>query len=128
MDKAVEITFQGIDKSDAIEARIAEGVAKLEKLFERMSYARVVVAAPHRHSRKGKVFQIKIEIGVPDHAPIVITHEPEINRTGESIKAAIRDAFNAAQRRLDNTVGRMSGTAKSERGRRRPAPAQKSDS
>ncbi len=65
MTTPLEITFKGLDKSDAIETKVAERVAKLEKHFDRMTYARVVVAAPHKHAHKGKSYEIKIEIGIP---------------------------------------------------------------
>lgn len=122
MNKPLEITFQGVEKSDAIEAKIAEKAAKLEKHYDRITHFRVVVAAPHRHSRKGKIYQIKIEIGMPDRAPVVVTHEPEVNQAHEDLLTAIRDGFDAARRCLDDTAAQMSGTAKAERGRRRPSP------
>lgn len=122
MNKPLEITFQGVEKSDAIEAKIAEKAAKLERHFDRLTHVRVVVAAQHRHSNKGKIYQIKIEVGVPDRAPVVITHEPEVTHASQDLQTAIRDGFDAAQRRLDDTATQMSGIAKAERGRRRPSP------
>ena len=38
MNKPLEITFQGVEKSDAIEAKIAEKAAKLEKHFDRITH------------------------------------------------------------------------------------------
>jgi ribosome-associated translation inhibitor RaiA len=120
MSTPLEIAFQGVEKSRALEAKIAERMVRLEKHFDRMTYARVVVAA-HRHSHKGRIYQIKIEIGIPDHAPLVITHEPEVSHAREDLLTAIREAFDATLRRLDDTAARLSGTAKAERGRRRPS-------
>jgi putative sigma-54 modulation protein len=122
MNKPLEITFQGVEKSATIEAKIAEKAAKLEKHFGRLTHIRVVVAAPHRHSHKGKIYQIKIEVGIPDRSPLVITHEPDVSHASEDLPTAIRDAFEAALRRLNDTVGRMTESAKIERGRRKPAP------
>ncbi len=122
MNKPLEITFQGVEKSDAIVAKIAEKAAKLEKHYDRITHFRVVVAAPHRHSHKGKIYQIKIEIGMPDRAPVIVTHEPEVNQAHQDLLTAIGEGFDAARRRLDETAERMSGTAKAERGRRRPSP------
>ncbi len=101
MNKPLEITFQGVEKSDAIEAKIAEKAAKLEKHFDRITHFRVVVAAPHRHSHKGKIYQIKIEIGMPDRAPIVVTHEPEVTQANQDLVTAIREGVRcgAAQAR-----------------------------
>ena len=123
MNKPLEITFQGVEKSEAVEAKIAEKAAKLEKHFGRLTHVRVVVSAPNRHSHKGKIYQIKIEVGVPDRAPVVITHEPEVSHASEDLLTAIRESFDAARRRLDDAAAQMAGTAKAERGRRRPAPA-----
>lgn len=122
MDKPLEIAFQGMEKSRALEAKIAERVVRLEKHFDRITHTRVVVAAPHRHSQKGKIYQIKIEIGIPDHAPLVITHEPVVSHANQDLQTAIRDAFDAARRSLDDMAEKISGTAKAERGRRKPSP------
>jgi hypothetical protein len=40
----------------------------------------------------------------------------------EDLQIALRDAFDAAKRRLDDIAERLKNGAKSERGRRRPAP------
>ena len=72
MSTPVEITFNGVEKSEAIEARIAEKVTALERRFARMTHCRVVVEAPHRRSRLGKVFHVHIEIGVPGRAPLIV--------------------------------------------------------
>lgn len=122
MTKPLEISFQGVEKSEAIEAMIAERAAKLEKHFGRLTSIRVVVAAPHRHSHKGKIYQIKIEAGLPERPPVVVSHEPETSHANQDLPTAIRDAFEAAARSLDDKAARITGTAKAERGRRRPSP------
>jgi ribosome-associated translation inhibitor RaiA len=121
MNTPLEITFKGLDKSAAIEAKIAEKAAKLEKHFDRITHCRVVVSAPNKHAHKGKTYEIKIDIGIPEHAPIIVTHDSAVGNATEDLQIALRDAFLAAQRHLDETVERMRSAAKSERGRRRPA-------
>jgi ribosome-associated translation inhibitor RaiA len=124
MNTPLEISFKGLDKSAAVEAKIAEKAAKLEKHFDRMTHCRVVVSAPNKHAHKGKIYEIKIDIGIPEHAPVIVTHESAVGNATEDLSVALRDAFLAAQRQLDETVDRIKGGAKSERGRRRPAQAQ----
>jgi ribosome-associated translation inhibitor RaiA len=121
MNTPLEISFKGLDKSTAIEAKIAEKAAKLEKHFDRMTHCRVVVAAPHKHSHKGKTYEIKIDIGIPGTAPLIVTHESPVGPAQEDLKIALRDAFEAAGRRLDDLVEKMKGASRAERGRRRPA-------
>jgi ribosome-associated translation inhibitor RaiA len=117
----VEVNFHGIEKSDAIEQKVRDKVAKLQRHFERMTSCRVAIEAPQRNPQKPKVYQIKIEIGVPSRQPIVITHERTGSHANEELALAIRDAFEAATRKVDDTVALISERSKLERGRRRPA-------
>ena len=121
MHTPVEIHFHGIEKSEAIEERVQEKVSKLAKHFGGMTRCRVVLEAPHRGPQKPKVFQIKIEISLPRRRPIVVCHEREGSHANEELPLAIRDAFEAALRKVDD-VGSQSIRTTLERGRRRPQP------
>ena len=122
MHTPVEIHFHGIEKSEAIEERVREKVSKLEKHFSRMTHCRVVLEAPHRSPQKPKVFQIKIEISLPRRRPIVVRHEREGSHANEELPLAIRDAFAAALRKVDDVGSKIGARPKLERGRRRPRP------
>ena len=119
MHTPLEIHFHGIEKSEAVEERVREKVSKLEKHFGRMTRCRVVLEAPHRSPQKPKVFQVKIEISLPRRQPIVVCHEREGSHAHEELPLAIRDAFEAALRKVDD-VGAKTIRTKLERGRRRP--------
>jgi ribosome-associated translation inhibitor RaiA len=73
----VEVHFHGLEKSAAVEERVRDKVGKLAKHFDRMTHCRVVVEAPHRNPQRPKIYQIKIEVGVPGRSPIVVSHERE---------------------------------------------------
>ena len=116
----LEIHFHGLDKSAAIETRIREKFAKLERHFDRMSACRVVLEAPHRNPAKAKVFQVKIEISVPGSKPIIINHEREGAHANEDLALTIRDAFEAALRRVDEVSSQIKTRGRTEQSRRRP--------
>src|SRR5687768_9957382 len=121
MKYAIGITFRNMTPSRAIEEHLRERAAKLGKFCGRITSCRVIVEAPHRHSQKGKEFEVSIEISVPGR-DIVINHVPKrtnadkltrLEREGrrenhrlskhdahEDLYVAIRDAFNAAGRKL----------------------------
>ena len=122
MHTPVEIHFHGIEKSEAIEERVREKVSKLAKHFGRITRCRVVLEAPHRSPQKPKVFQIKIEISLPRRRPIVVRHEREGSHANEELPLAIRDAFEAALRKIDDVGTKITARPKLERGRRRPQP------
>jgi len=124
MQTPLEIEFNGVEKSDALEAKIAEKCAKLSRHFSRMTSCRVVVARPHRHSKGANPFEVKIEVGVPGQSPVMISSRGgDDNRDHEDVNLALRDAFDAARRKLDDLSAKLGrgAAAKSERGRRRPA-------
>jgi putative sigma-54 modulation protein len=120
MTTLVEVHFHGIEKSDAIEQRVRDKVAKLQSHFERMTSCRVGIEATQRNPQKPKVYQIKLEIAIPRRQPIVVTHERVGSHASEELCLSIRDAFEAALRKVDGTAARVTQRAKLERGRRRP--------
>jgi ribosomal subunit interface protein len=117
-----QIVFQGMDASPAIETRVREKIAWLEKYFSRVTHTRVVIEAPHRHRRKGKTYRIKIELGIPGRADLVVSHDHELDSAHEDIRVAITDAFDAARRRLEDLTDKMEGKVKTLRGGKNVRP------
>jgi putative sigma-54 modulation protein len=121
MSIPLEISFHGLAKSEAAEARIRDKFNRLHQHFDRITHARVVIETPRRHTPAAKVFQVKIEIGLPGQKPLIVRHDPPPEQTRTDIAIAIRDAFAAARRRLDDMAAKIKTPAKRERARRRPA-------
>jgi len=119
-EAAVSIHFHGIEKSAALEELVRQKLRKLAQHFGRITSCRVVLEAPHRTPRKPKVFQIKIELGVPRRRPIVICHERVGGHAHAELPLVVRASFDAAVRRLDDMSRRISNRPRLERGRRRP--------
>ena len=75
MQIPLQITFHGIDHSDAVEERIREKVAKLEQFFDRITSCRVAVERTHKNSsnlhQKGEDFQVRIDMVVPGSELVV---------------------------------------------------------
>lgn len=112
MQLPLEITFHGLDRSPAIEARIREKAGKLERFFSRITSCRVVVEAPHQHSNKGRLYSVRIDVTVPGDE-IVVNRTGSKNHAHEDIKVAVRDAFNALSRRLEDHARKVRGEVKS---------------
>jgi putative sigma-54 modulation protein len=123
MTVPLEIHFHGLDKSDAIETRVREKFAKLEKHFDRMNSCRVVLEAPARNPAKAKTFQVKIEISVRGGKPIIINHERPGAHANEDLPLTIRDAFDTALRQVDELAHQTATRVRSEQTRRRPHAA-----
>jgi ribosome-associated translation inhibitor RaiA len=119
----LQISYHGVDHSRALTQRVTEESAKLGRFFDRIIFCRVVIDRPHRHHHNGALFDIRIEIGVP-HELLVIRHGPserrildeadtplrkhlEVKPARNDPYVAVRDAFAAAHRRLEDYARRL---------------------
>jgi ribosomal subunit interface protein len=101
MQVPLQVSFRNTPPSPAIEAAIREKAAKLEEFFDRITSARVVVETPHRQHRQGKLFHVRIDLRVPGRE-IVVSRDPAQHHAYEDVYVAIRDAFDAAKRQLED--------------------------
>lgn len=120
MTASLDIHFHGIEKSDALEAKVREKFSKLQKRVDRISSCRVVLEAPNRNNAKAKLFQVKIEIAVPGQKPIIVNHEREGGSPQDDLGLALREAFETATRRVDDLATKLNDRARAESTRRRP--------
>ncbi|MSO72570.1 MAG: ribosome-associated translation inhibitor RaiA [Rhodospirillaceae bacterium] len=110
MQIPVQISFHGVDKSDAVQTHIREKVSKLERYFDRITGCRVVVGR-HHHSRsnlltKDQPFHVSVVVDVPGEELVVKRDpkDPVALKDHRDVKIAVRDAFATMQRRLKEYV------------------------
>ncbi len=96
MQVPLQITFHELAHSDALENHIREKAHKLEQFYSSLIGCKVVVDQPGGHQHKGKPFNIRIDLTVPG-GEIVIDRQQD-----EDVYVALRDAFDAAKRKLDD--------------------------
>jgi len=101
MKVPLQITFRDVPRSTEIEERIRAKAAKLDRFYDRITGCRVVVDAPHRNRQSGNLYHVRIDLSVPGEE-IVVNREPHKHQEHEELAVAIRDAFNAAQRQLQD--------------------------
>ena len=106
MQIPLQITVRGTDRSEALEAHIRDKVDKLEEFFGHIMSCRVVVELPHKHRHQGKHFNVRIDIGVPG-SEIVANRDH-----AEDVYVALRDAFDAAQRKIEDYARKLRGDVK----------------
>jgi ribosomal subunit interface protein len=102
----IQITFRNMPHSDAIETKINDKAAKLDKYYDRIMSCRVVVEESQRRQHQGKLFSVKIDITVPGKE-LAVTREEN-----EDPYVAVRDAFNTAVRLLEEHARRKRGEVK----------------
>jgi cold shock CspA family protein len=126
--------------SEVIEAHIRDAALKLESFYGEIMGCRVLVEAPHQHHRKGKQYHVRLTLTVPGgelvikRAPKLIIDTPlryqkvpddlelqesrELSKYAahEDIQVAVRDAFDAARRKLQDYARRRRGVLKFHEG------------
>jgi cold shock CspA family protein/ribosome-associated translation inhibitor RaiA len=107
METEPTIHFRGMKHSPAIDAAVRERLERLERFYGRITSCTVMVEAPHRHGHKGRVYHVGVDLTAPI-GRVVVRREPEEDRAHEDVYVAIRDSFNAAERRLED-LARVGG-------------------
>jgi cold shock CspA family protein/ribosome-associated translation inhibitor RaiA len=105
MKLPLQIVAQDIPLSEASEADIRAKAAQLDLYYDSIMSCRVVLEGPTRHHHKGP-FTVRIDLSVPG-TELVVDRQAD-----EDLYVAIRDAFDAARRRLEDYARRQRGTVK----------------
>jgi ribosome-associated translation inhibitor RaiA len=107
----LHITFLNIPPSDAIEAEIRKRAEKLDQFSGHIVHCRVTVDVAGKHKHQGRLYEVRIDLTVPG-AEIVISHE----HRNEDVLVVIRDAFEAAIRKLEDHIRCQRGDVKIHEG------------
>jgi ribosome-associated translation inhibitor RaiA/cold shock CspA family protein len=111
MQVPLQITFRHMDPSPALEARIRQRAEELEHFFDRIIACRVTVECQSPRHLQGNVFQVRIDLTVPGRE-IVVGRDHGLNHAHEDAHVAVRDAFDALRRRLEDHARQGRGGVK----------------
>lgn len=106
MHTSLQITFRNLNRSPAVEEKIRERAARLDRYFDDVMSCRVVVELLHRHHRQGNHYHVRIDLTVPGDE-LVSTREPDEHNAYTDVYVAIRDAFDTMDRLLEGYVHRL---------------------
>jgi cold shock CspA family protein/ribosome-associated translation inhibitor RaiA len=106
MEIPLKLSFHGVHHSPAIEDRVRKKAAVLDRFRPHVMSCRVAIEEPHRHHHKGKLFHVRIDLTVAGRE-IVIGRDHQDRHEHEDPYVAIRDAFAAAVRKLEDHIRRL---------------------
>jgi ribosomal subunit interface protein len=106
MQLPVQVTYRGMQSSAALDDAVREKAAKLETFHPRITSCRVVIEQPAQHKRKGSEFVVHVDLTAPG-AEIAVNRDH-----AEDVYVALRDAFDAARRRLEDFARAQRGDVK----------------
>ncbi|NND64957.1 MAG: HPF/RaiA family ribosome-associated protein [Gammaproteobacteria bacterium] len=111
MQIPLDITYRHMERSPTLDEKIKERAGKLERFHDRITRCEVVVDRPHKNKSQGHHFQVRIDITVPGKE-IVVSREHHTHNDHEDAYVAVRDAFDAAQRQLEDYTRKQRGDVK----------------
>ena len=113
MQTPLQITLQNVPHSDALEARVRQDMARLEHFHPRITSCRVVIEESGKRHDQGRQFAVRIELRAPAHEEAVSTLQHH-----EDVYVALREAFHAVRRQLEDRVRIARGDVKRHAGPR----------
>lgn len=129
MIRPVHVTFRNMRPNAPLEALVQARADWLETFYPNIVGCRVLVEVPHRHRGHGQHVHVRVELALPGE-DVVVSHAPtlharltdreesshrkaaDIEGVHEHAEVAVREAFDAARRRLQDTVRRQRGDVK----------------
>jgi cold shock CspA family protein len=107
----VQVVFRDMAPSPVVQARAMELAQRLSRFHPRLMHCRVIVAAPeHGHHRK-RFYDVRIHLKLPS-TTLEIGRGSQLKERNTNIYAALRDAFAAAARRLEDKARKIDGRTK----------------
>jgi ribosome-associated translation inhibitor RaiA len=100
----LQISLHGVPASDALYDAVRARVDRLERCYSRVTACHVIVELAAR--QRTSEFAVRIGLKVPG-GEIAVTHP-----RGENLQAALRDAFDAARRQLEDYARTQRGDVK----------------
>jgi ribosome-associated translation inhibitor RaiA len=106
MKMPVDIRYIGLAPSPALEALIHSRIEHIDRFCPDTMAWRVTVEQEARHQQQGRPFAVRIAVTLP-------CQELAVNRVQhEDVYVALRDAFDAAKRQLEDAVRIRRGDVK----------------
>lgn len=108
----MQITFHNVERSEALETRVRERAARLERLCRDITACRVVIAMPHKGAASGKhALSLAVELDVPGQR-LVGRREQMPREAKDGLAHVVVEVFDLLERQLDDYVRMRRGETK----------------
>ncbi len=110
MQIPLEISTRDVTLSPPIEAELRKRADKLERHYNRITSCRIAVERPTgNHHHEGGPYRVRVDVTVPGSELVA-------DKQAEEIFAAIREAFDAAERQVEDFSQRRRDHVRSQSG------------
>jgi cold shock CspA family protein/ribosome-associated translation inhibitor RaiA len=106
----LEIVFRGLQPSEAVKEKARERAEELDQFSPMLVRCQVWIESDRGHHRKGKRYTVRVRATAPGEELDVDRQPPR-----EDVYVAIREAFDAMRRRLEDHERKFRGDVKAHR-------------
>ena len=117
-----QIAFVDFPESDSVWLAVQKRVEKLGHFCDRIIRCEIRLSCPHQHEGGSRLYHVHIHVALPG-SDIVVSQDPSRNGAHHDIYVAIRDAFNAAERMVQDKVRIMRNEIKTRHKKSEDVPA-----
>lgn len=107
MQVPLELSFRGVDQTDAIETYVRQQIRRLERFYDRIVACRVAIEKPQQHQGAGSAYRVRVELSIPQAQELVVSKEPGQEPQHRDLHGVIGDAFAALERQLKRAVAKQ---------------------
>jgi ribosome-associated translation inhibitor RaiA len=116
MNTPLQIHLGGVADSARIEKDVQAHAQRLERYCDEIQRCQVWVEVPHGHHKKGRLYDVRIRLTVPEEE-LIVHDQPQ----GDDPRVLVRHAFEAARRQLQDYMRRRRrDVARHSAARRKP--------
>ena len=134
MELPVQITFRNLAHSEEVESFVREKATRLDSFYDRITSCRVMVELPHQRHRSSNLHHIRIELTVlggelaisrkgtlqtAQNQAVRVSKAEKAHTSDKNLYVAIRVAFEAARRQLQDYARRQRGKVRLQGGKLR---------
>jgi ribosomal subunit interface protein len=109
MKRELQITYHGLEESDAIKQLVERRAQKLERLTDNIISCEVCIELPHQRHRTGNHYRVRVALHIPQKE-LVVDRDPKERTQDEDAYQAVGLAFDALDRQLRDELGKRSVT------------------
>lgn len=111
MQYPLQISFHKMEPTPALRSAIEKHAEKLDRFTSTIISCHVVIEPAEKHHHQGNRFAVRIRLTVPGHE-FESGHTPKGNRSHQDAYVAIRDAFDAMRRQIEDFERKRRGDVK----------------
>lgn len=112
MQVPLQLSFKNVRRTPDVEDLIREKADKLGRVCDYLSSCRVAVEKPQMRLHSGNPYRVRIDMTVSPGHELVVKNEAGRGNMHDPLHVVIRDAFDAAYRRLQKLVAQQHGKVK----------------